>query len=142
MFSRLRYDTCASKAEFRDNVSIFSHTVDVDRFVHSEPCAHKVGLGQTNAASTVGPQPLPGNIHQAWGQMIAVENDLRGQTRHTSRCPSYKYIPKGDVIQNKNLFREEAPPLQTDGKEHLGECQMLDYTNLETAYKGFGEQQN
>ncbi len=128
-----RDDSCATKAEFRDNVSIFSHTVDVDRFVHSEPCAHRKGLAQTHSVSTVGPQPLPGNVHKAWGDMIALENDLRGQTRHASRCPAYMYAP--GAKETKNQFREAPPPVRTDAMEHLGQCQMIDYANLEAAYE-------
>lgn len=135
MFSRLRYDTCAAKAEVRDNVSIFSHAVDVNRFIHSEPCYHQRGLVAGNTTSTVGEQPNPDNVHTAWGEMVAVENDLRGQTRTASSCPSFKYLPQTGKISNKSEFRPPQPDISTDKKSNLSQCQILDYSNLSEAYK-------
>lgn len=136
MFNRLRYDTCATKAELRDNVSIFSHTVDINRFTHSDPCYNDRGVIAGNTTSTVGSQPVPETVHQAWGEMIAVENDLRGQTRPVSNCPGYDYLPKKGTISSKTMYRPRQPDIQTDRKSALGSCQMIDYRNMEEAYRG------
>eukprot|EP00873_Tetraselmis_striata_P043811 jgi/Tetstr1/464075/TSEL_008880.t1 len=137
MFNRLRYDTCATKTELRDNVSIFSHTVDINRFTHSDPCQHDRGVVAGNTTSTVGAQPVPDAVHTAWGEMIAVENDLRGQTRPVSRCPGYDYIPKKGVISSKTMYRNPQPDIRTDNKSDLASCQMIDYRNMDgTAYQG------
>eukprot|EP00873_Tetraselmis_striata_P033696 jgi/Tetstr1/453960/TSEL_040879.t1 len=137
MFNRLRYDSCATKAEIRDNVSIFSHTVDINRFTHTDPCAHDRGLVAGNTTSTVGPQPQPDAVHQAWGDMIALENDLRGQTRTATRCPSYDYIPKKGVVSSPSMYRPPQPDIGTASKDTLPACQMIDYRNVEReAYAG------
>lgn len=119
MFNRLRYDSCATNTEFRDNVSIFSHTLDINRFSRSDPCQHDRGIPGGNTTSTVGGQPLPGSVPQAWGDMIALENDLRGQTRPNSRCPALDYLPKKPSAD----------------KTHLPSCQMVDHSNLEDAFQ-------
>jgi hypothetical protein len=136
MFSRLRYDSCASKAEVRDNVSIFSHTVDVNRFIHSSPCYHERGLLAGNTTSTVGQQPKPDNVSNAWAEMVAVENDLRGQTRVASSCPTFSYLPKKGKISNKTEFKPAQADIDTSNKSNLSQCQMVDYRNLVDAYKG------
>lgn len=125
MFNRLRYDTCATKTDLKDNVSIFSHMVDVNRFVHSDPCYHDKGLVAGNTTSTVGDQPATNNVHKAWGEMVALENDLRGQTRHNSRCPKSNYLPN------------KKPDMRTVEKSNLQTCQMIDYRNMDgSAYQG------
>ena len=137
MFNRLRYDTCATKTELRDNVSIFSHAVDVNRFVHSDPCYHDKGVIAGNTTSTIGDQPAAGTVHKAWGEMVALENDLRGQTRPTSRCPERDYLPKKGVISNNPLHGPKQPDIRTDRKRDLQACQMIDYRNTDgSAYRG------
>jgi hypothetical protein len=136
MFSILRYDSCAAKAEVRDNVSIFSHTVDVNRFIHSSPCYHERGLLAGNTTSTVGEQPKPDNVNNAWADMVALENDLRGQTRTASSCPSFSHRPNIDKITNKTEFKPSQPDIDIGNKSDLSQCQMVDYSNLVDAYKG------
>ena len=130
MFNRLRYDTCATKAELKDNVSIFSHAVDVNRFVHSDPCYHEKGIIAGNTTSSIGEQPVKGTVHKAWADMVALENDLRGQTRPSSRCPKMDYLPKKGVVSGQT-------PLSTERKRDLKTCQIIDYRNMdEEAYRG------
>ncbi|AUF82339.1 hypothetical protein TetV_247 [Tetraselmis virus 1] len=135
MFNRLKYDKCAAKSDLRDNVSIFSHTVDVNRFARDDTCRNVVGLTPTNGASTIGPYPNTHNHYKAWGDMVNLENDLRGQTREDSLCPSYKYIPNANVISNKTKYKKEQKPIDTTQKSNLPDCQMIDYDNLRNAYK-------
>jgi hypothetical protein len=129
MFNRLRYDACATKTELSDNVSIFSHTVDINRFAHTAPCFHEKGVIAGNTTSTVGSQPMPDVIHKAWGEMIALENDLRGQTRTATKCPAYDYTPKQGVISSQAMYKPPQPDIAIDKKQDLASCQFIDYSN-------------
>lgn len=137
MFNRLKYDTCAAKTELRDNVSIFRHALDVDRFVHSSPCYHERGLVSGNTTATVGQQPTPDGVGRARGEMVALENDLRGQTRADTRCPGFDYLPKRGLVTSSTMFRPQQEDIRTDDKDVLGACQVIDYSNLRpAAYDG------
>jgi len=105
--------------------------VDVSRFVHSDPCYHDKGLVSGNTASTVGEQPARDSVHRAWGQMVALENDLRGQTRPASRCPKLDYLPKKGVVSSETVYRPRQPDIRTDSKADLPSCQLIDYRNLD-----------
>lgn len=123
MFNRLRYDTCATKSELMDNVSIFSHTLDVNRFVHNAPCMHDGGFTSGNTTSTVGAQPTTNDVSSAWGKMVELENDLRGQTRPASRCPAFDYSPKKGLISNAPLYGPKVPDIKLDSFSHLPSCE-------------------
>lgn len=130
MFNRTKYDGCAARTAFEENVSLFSHTMDVSRFVHSAPCRHEAGLAAGNRVSTIGPQPTPSTTQEAWGDMVALENDLRGQTRPVTRCPEYDYRPQQGVITAREIYKPVVhPDIRTDALKDLPSCQMIDFSN-------------
>lgn len=135
MFNRLKYDTCATKSDVRDNVSIFSHTVDVNRFVRADPMYAERGVLSGNTTSTVGNQPTPGKVHEAWEKMVALENDLRGQTKTSSKCAAMKYIPEKGIARDKS-GRSTGGDVATAPRANLATFEFVDYANLEEAYKG------
>lgn len=135
MFNRLKYDECASRSALKDNVSIFSHTVDINRFLNKDTCLHGLGIPTRNSVSTVGPQPAPDTHYNAWSDMVALESDLRGQTRENTRCPSRKFVPSGDVIKSNNRYKPSQKPIDASNKSHLKACQIIDHSNLTTAHK-------
>jgi hypothetical protein len=59
---------------------------------------------------------------------VAVENDLRGQTRSVTRCPAYDYIPEKGKSTSRELYKPVVHPvIITDSMNHLEGCQMLGY---------------
>lgn len=128
MFNRLKYDTCSTRTDFSDNVSIFDHAMDVSRFVHCSPCRHEKGLIAGNTASTLTPFPNAVNVSEVHGSMIALENDLRGQTRSVTRCPAYDYVPTPGRIVAKELYKPVVhADIDTNRVNHHTGCQMIGY---------------
>lgn len=129
-FNRLLYDTCAVETEVRQNTSFFDAHMDPSRFVHSAPCRNSFGLvGAVSGVSTVAPVPTPtAPIGDIRGQMVALESDLRGQTRPTSKCPRYDYVPKAGLVSSDEIWKPvKHPVIRTDRPVHVDTCQMIDY---------------
>jgi hypothetical protein len=128
MFNRLKYDTCTTRTDFSDNVSIFDHAMDVSRFVHCSPCRHEKGLIAGNTVSTIAAFPNARNVNAVHGDMIALENDLRGQTRSVTRCPAYDYSPQAGRITARELYKPVThADIDTAHVNHHGACQMIGY---------------
>ena len=129
-FNRLIYDECAVKTELNQNTSFFDAHMDPHRFVHVEPCRHEKGLvGQTSGVSSIAPPQTPLNdIDKIRGDLVALENDLRGQTRPTSKCPQYDYIPKKGEVSSKEIWKPvNHPKIKTDSPVHVDSCQMIKF---------------
>lgn len=95
-FSNLSYDKCATEKKEQENKSHFQWVVDT---VFTEPqnaCFNQYSPFSRNPPRAV----LSNNVN--------IENDLRGQTRPLSRCPSVKFTPKLDTteIKNENNLKE------------------------------------
>jgi hypothetical protein len=130
MFTGLRYDGCSTSTAYSDNTTIFGHVFDVHRHAHANPCQHKRGILGGNAVATAGDLSAP-NAAAEWNKMIAVESDLRGQTRGLTRCPAYGYIPKKGVISSVEPVKPVTHPvIRTDAFVVPESCQMIQYGNL------------
>lgn len=135
-FNRLSYDTCAVETELRQNTSFFDALMDVSRFVHSEPCRHQLGLvGATSGVSAVVGEATPcADIGSLRGELVALENDLRGQTRPVTRCPRYDFVPKAGEVSSSEVWKPVTHPvIRTDKPVHAGSCQMLRFDPLPAA---------
>lgn len=124
MFNRLKYDPCAAKTVLSDNISIFDHTMDVSRHLHGSPCMTQ-GLTGGNTASVSGPLPTPDNVSKSRSMMVAIENDLRGQTRDRTRCPDYEYRGPGPdgLVHPRHLYKEsDDAPVDVLNLTHLSYC--------------------
>jgi hypothetical protein len=98
-FNRLSYDNCTYRQDLRQSVGELSYVLDPAKYENCNKCRHELGLvGGTNVSHNK-------------GNLVDLENDLRGQTRPFTKCPDYKYHP------NQN----------SDEKVHLPSCQMIDY---------------
>jgi hypothetical protein len=140
MFNRVKYDTCATRTDFADQVSIFDHTMDVSRFVHCSPCRHEKGLIGGNAVSSIAGQPNAQNVDLVRGSMVALENDLRGQTRPVTRCPAYDYAPRGGLVTSKELYKPVVHPvIDARRMQDMSSCQMIGYQPVPAPPKA-GEQ--
>lgn len=78
-FTRLDYDKCAYGKKLDESVSPLDYQLYMGKFEHSKQCP--VGDHTNNLE---------------FGVRTEVESDLRGQTRHASKCPEEKY-PKNKV---------------------------------------------
>jgi hypothetical protein len=130
MFNRLKSDGCSTQTALSDNVSIFSHAMDVHRFVHGESCRGEQGVVGANDVSTITAYPRPdgGEVQTARGAMVTLENDLRGATRPLTSCPLYGYQPQAGVISSTELYKPVTHPvIRTDRMSDLPSCRLIDY---------------
>lgn len=129
MFTGLRYDSCSTSTSYSDNVTIFSHVTDVHRHAHANPCQHSRGLVGDGPVATAGDMRAA-TAGSEWNKMIAVESDLRGQTRGLTRCPLYDYIPKKGVISSVEPIKPVNHPVIPTDFAAPDVCQMIQFGNL------------
>ena len=121
--NRLIYDKCAYKADITQSSNSLVHILDPMKYEHCKKCRHELGLVGGNEVS------------QIRGNLVDLENDLRGQTRYNTRCPlkKYQWLPENSM-DNKNVkdinissdFCRKQKKINTDLK-HLKPCQMIKY---------------
>ena len=73
--NRLPYDTCAYKTALKQSTDQLSHIIEPNRYYHCNQCRNELGLIGGN------------NVSQIRGNLVDLENDLRGTTRNASLCP-------------------------------------------------------
>lgn len=129
--NRLMYDTCAYKKEIDQSTSPLAYNLDPLKYENCSKCRMELGIiGGTN-------------VSHIRGNMVDLENDLRGQTRLASKCPSKKYIPAcndqkqadGDMCQTDCVSNKITLPAKgcEPSREldttllHLPPCQMIHY---------------
>lgn len=116
--NRLIYDTCAYEKEIMEsNYDQLSYILDPNKYYRCEPCRMELGIVGGNDVSIVK------------GNMVDLENDLRGQTRFNTKCPDKKnsWMTKKDgVIKIPKQFCKK--PVNIDTKKlHLPPCQIIRY---------------
>ena len=114
-YNRLSYDQCAYQTTINESVGPLEYLLNPMKYENCQKCRHEFGLlGGTNVSH------IKGNI-------VDLENDLRGQTRPTSKCPSKKYAPSCSKTLNipgnhcNSQRTVDLTPL------HLAPCQMIRY---------------
>ena len=114
--NRLLYDTCEYTQRLQQNDSSLDFILDPIQFEHSKKCRNEFGLmGGTN-------------VSHVKGNLVDLENDLRGQTRPVSTCSEYMHKPpEGKFIQSSNQFKCGKNPKIDTTLEHLPSCQIIDY---------------
>jgi len=122
--NRLIYDTCAYKKSLDQSVGPLSYLLNPIKYENCSKCRMELGLvGGTN-------------VSQIKGNLVDLENDLRGQTRPASLCPSKHYQPNcpdkiGDACQPKQITIQgrgcNAPRTINTELLHLPPCQMIRY---------------
>ena len=113
--NRLIYDTCAYKQDLHETMIPLDLVLDPIMYVSSNPCAHQFGIVNGNDVSVV-------------EDPVQLESELKGITRHNSRCVKFKYQP---TREHTNLILGPKPgctptSLNVDMK-HLPTCQMIHY---------------
>lgn len=122
--NRLIYDTCAYKTELNQSTGTLSYLLNPIKYENCNQCRMELGIVGGTAVS------------QIKGNIVDLENDLRGQTRPASLCPSKKYHPScpdkvGDACQPSQIQVQGngcSPGTSIDTRlQHLRPCQMIRY---------------
>jgi len=113
--NRLLYDECAYKQRLDESVDPLSYLLNPLKYENCNKCRNVKGLvGGTNVS----------NIR---GNLVDLENDLRGQTRTLSQCSSKKYNPN---INNNIVYKGPSSNTLTEVDttlQHLPPCQMFEF---------------
>lgn len=126
--NRLIYDTCAYKQELQQSTSPLSYVLNPQKYESCSKCRHELGLVSGPTVSIIR------------GNLVDLENDLRGQTRTASLCPDHHYHPTcnginlGDQCQPKSITVGSngcGQPRQVNTELlHLRPCQMIRYAPI------------
>ena len=109
--NRTTYDPCVYKQDLNQSVSPLSFVLDPIQNNNVNKCRMELGIVGGTAVSHIS------------GNLVDLESDLRGQTRNSAQCPSYKYIPQGRDGPVQSIGH---PDIDTR-LNHLAACQMIDY---------------
>ena len=110
--NRLIYDTCAYKKRLDESTSPLQYHLNPLKYENCNKCRIELGVSQGPSAS------------QIKGNLIDLENELRGQTRPLSSCDSRKYRP-GQKLYTSHKGNQKKE-IDTD-LVHLPTCQMIRY---------------
>jgi len=116
--NRLMYDTCAYSKRIDESVGPLAYVMNPLKYENCKKCRHELGLVGGSAVSHI------------QGNMVDLENDLRGATRENSLCPSKHYHPtKGNITLQKRTGEcgcSKSVVVNTK-LVHLPSCQMIRY---------------
>lgn len=112
----MTYDSCAYDQMLTQSVAPLSYVLDPIRFENCSKCRNELGLVGGTAVSHIS------------GNLVDLENDLRGQTRPNTHCPGFKYIPRSDeIVQGHEYIKPVTHPEVSTSMRHLPACQIVDY---------------
>lgn len=111
--NRLMYDMCATTTRLHDSTGPLAYIMNPLKYENCSKCRSELGLLGGPAVS------------QIKGNLVDLENDLRGQTRILSQCPALKYHP-GQKIMSKGPGAIPGDVVDTE-LLHLPSCQMIRY---------------
>lgn len=102
--------------ELNQSVSPLSYSLDPVKFEHCNKCRPELGIVGGTAVSHVA------------GNLVDLENDLRGGNRPVTRCPKYKFMPKRNKSVRGTNYIKPVPNRSVDTHMvHLPPCQMQSY---------------
>lgn len=114
--NRLIYDSCSYNTDLQQSVAPLTYILDPIRYENCQKCRPELGVVGGTAVSHIN------------GNLVDLENDLRGQNRPATRCPSYKYVPpQGNTLQGKEYIKPVQHPTIDTSLSHLRPCQMQQY---------------
>lgn len=118
-FGRISYDDCTYKVDLTQSVAPISYILDPIKYENCSKCRMELGIIGGPAVSHVS------------GNLVDLENDLRGQNRPNTRCPGFKFIPRGDnKLQGKEYIKPVEHPVIDVTMKHLAPCQMFSYPSV------------
>jgi hypothetical protein len=98
-FNRLKYDSCAYSAALNENTSYANYILDTVKFHRCDTCRPQLGTVGGTAVSSI------------QGNLVDLENNLRGIDRPNTHCPSYKWLPVKDPERPVFKGREYIKPV-------------------------------
>ena len=109
--NRLSYDPCSYKAALKQSVSPLEYTLDPIKYEHKTKCRAESGLVGGTAVSHIR------------GNMVDLENNLRGQTNPSTRCGEYLFNPN-EPVGGKEYIKPVQHPTVDTTPVHLPTCQF------------------
>lgn len=118
-WSRLSNDSCAYAKTLNQSVHPLSYYLDPIKYENNNKCRNELGLlGGTN-------------VSHVGGNIVDLENDLRGQTREISKCPSREHHPTNtSYIKRTNQYKPSHSGISLNNPQHLKSCQMNTYKHV------------
>lgn len=117
--NRLSYDACAYNKALGESVAPLDYILDPVKFEHCDRCRVELGLVGGTAVSHIN------------GNMVDLENDLRGANRPNTHCPAYKHLPRNDnIVQGKEYIKPICHPPVNVQLEHMQSCQFQDFPGV------------
>tara|TARA_B110000208_G_scaffold192046_1_gene262198 strand:+ start:18818 stop:19246 length:429 start_codon:yes stop_codon:yes gene_type:complete len=118
-YNRLIYDQCAYKQELNQSTGSLEYLLNPMKYENCNKCRHEFGL-------VGGP-----NVSHIKGNLVDLENDLRGATRNISNCSATKYQPtKNNKITVNSDSCGSKREVDTN-LVHLTPCQMVRYPPMD-----------
>ena len=117
--NRLSYDECSYKQALFQSVAPVNYTLDPIMYEHANKCRMELGVvGGTN-------------VSHIKGNLVDLENNLRGQTRPSTRCSQYKFQPtQSNILSSQEYIKPVEHPQIDTTLQHLNSCQMFNYAPI------------
>ena len=117
--NRLTYDACSYDASLRQSVAPISYVLDPIRYEHCNKCRPELGVVGGTAVSHV------------TGNLVDLENNLRGGDRPNTHCAQYKWLPQqGAYVQGKEYIKPVQHPAINTSMQHMNACQFTTYPSV------------
>lgn len=117
--NRTIYDSCAYEQTLSQSLAPLDYVLNPIKYQHNSKCRMELGLVGGTSVSHVS------------GNMVDLENDLRGANRPSTQCPAYKYLPSdGKTLQGKEYIKPVNHPVIDTTMNHLPSCQMISYGSV------------
>jgi hypothetical protein len=119
--NRLSYDPCSYKQALHQSVAPIHYSLDPIKYEHKGKCRVDFGIvGGTN-------------VSHITGNLVDLENNLRGQTFPSTRCSEYKFKPSiNNNITSSEYIKPVQHPIIDTTPKHLDTCKMFDYAQVPT----------
>lgn len=115
--TRAIYDTCSYRQDMGSQVNALTWQLDPVKYEHCDNCRMAFGVVGGSTVSHV------------TGNIIDLENDLRGTNRINTKCAAFKHLPSGrPYVQGTNYIPgmgKNHPKVATNLR-HLPSCQLYD----------------
>lgn len=118
--NRTMYDACSQQQQIQQSVSPLSYQLDPVKFNHCQKCRPELGIVGGTAVSHVS------------GNLVDLENDLRGQNRPLTHCSAYKYMPTHEQgwVQGKEYIKPVCHPRVSTRTRDLAPCNLTAYPGV------------
>ena len=120
--NRLIYDACAYSKALGESVAPIDYMLDPIKFEHCDRCRVDVGIVGGTAVTHIN------------GNLVDLENDLRGANRPNTHCPSFKFTPPPPgthTLQGKEYIKPVCHPvIDASLTHHLPVCQFQDFPKV------------